>query len=684
MLDNYLFLGLFSFYLLGAASSVIFNKNDRISAYLSFISAAVASIFGIIFSFSVIFGNTFTLSIPGSSFLDFGFFVDKLSAFFILVISIAVFAVSIYSTGYVREYFGKKNIGYLGFLYNIFVLSMILVVTASNAIVFLIVWELMSVISYFLVVYEHEKPETRKAGFIYIVMTHIGTGFIILSFLIFAGTSGSFGFETFHAAGAVMPPLMKDLAFLFALIGFGAKAGIVPLHIWLPYAHPAAPSNVSALMSGVMIKTAIFMLIRISFDFLGAGTAWWGYLVLALGTISAILGILYAVVESDIKRMLAFSSIENVGIILIGTGASMIFFAGGMTTLSAIAAIAALYHLLNHSVFKGLLFMGAGSILFSTHTKNIEELGGLIKKMPVSAVLILAGVLSISALPPFSGFVSEWLTFQSLLLGLIPVFKYGGFNTFAMIALSISAAVLALTGALAAFCFLKTFGIGFLALPRSKHAEHAVEVNKPMLLGMALFAILSVLLGIFPFYVLPVLDRIVQTFVGVSVFSQSVSFGASGTIAIPATLITLSTPALLVLVLIFALIPFICLYIYNRKTPAIYETWGCGQPVSTPRNEYTAQAFSKPVQIWFKNLYRPVTETKATYSPSPFLKESFKFESRIEQVFEQYIYNPVVDVVLAKSRRAKVIQTGSIHAYLSYIFGTLVILFMFVIAGGSK
>ncbi|MCZ7405721.1 MAG: hydrogenase 4 subunit B [Candidatus Methanoperedens sp.] len=674
MMDTYLFFGLVLFYLIGAVSSALLNKNDRVCAFISFTSASVGSIFGIAFSLSVIFGTTFSLALPGSSFLQFGIFVDALSAFFILVISVAVFAVSVYSIGYVREYFGKKNIGYLGFLYNIFILSMILVVTANNAVMFLIVWELMSVISYFLVVYEHEKPETRKAGFIYIVMTHIGTGFIILSFLIFAGSSGSFNFETFRAAGTAMPPLLKDTAFVFALIGFGAKAGIVPLHIWLPYAHPAAPSNVSALMSGVMIKTAIFMLIRVFFDFLGGGFAWWGYLVLAVGTLSAIIGILYAVVEPDIKRMLAFSSIENVGIILIGIGASMIFLEGGRPVLAAIAAIAALYHLLNHSVFKGLLFMGAGSIIYSTHTKNIENLGGLIKKMPVSSVLILVGVLSISALPPFSGFVSEWLTFQSLLLGF-------NFNTFTMIVLSISAAVLALTGALAAFCFLKTFGIGFLAIPRSEHAEHAKEANTPMLLGMGIFAVLSILLGVLPFYILPLLDKVALTFIGVSAFSQSFSLGALGTIVLPAK-ISLSTPLLLVLLFIFLLVPFLLLQ-NARKSRVIYETWGCGQPKSTSRNEYTAHAFSKPVEMWFKSLYRPARQTEATYSASPFLKESFRFESRIEQVFEQYIYEPVVWFVMAKSQSAKVVQTGSIHAYLSYIFGTLVILFMFVIAGGG-
>jgi hydrogenase-4 component B len=638
-------------------------------------SAAIAALLGIIFSISVIFGDTFSYDLSSGSYLKFGFFVDRLSAFFILVISISVFAVSIYSTGYVREYFGKKNIGYLGFLYNIFILSMIFVSSADNAVMFLIVWELMSVVSYFLVVYEHEKPETRKAGFIYIVMTHIGTGFIMLSFLIFVGTSASYSFGTFAEAGKTMTPLLKDLAFIFALIGFGTKAGIVPLHIWLPYAHPEAPSNVSALMSGVMIKIAIFMLIRVFFDFLGASQPWWGYVVLILGTISAILGILYAVVESDIKRMLAFSSIENIGIILIGIGASMIFLASGKPVLASIAAIAALYHLLNHSIFKGLLFMGAGSILYSTHTKNIEELGGLIKKMPKSAILILIGVLSICALPPFSGFISEWLTFQSLLLG------FNLNESFPMIILSISAAVLALTGALAAFCFLKFFGIGFLALPRSKHAEQAKEANTPMLIGMGIFATLSILLGILPFYVLPLLERITASFTG---NLDSFTLRSFATFAIPSSTISLSTPTILILVFIFMLILSAIIFLVDRKKQPVYETWGCGQPVSTSRNEYTATAFSKPVLMWFKNLYRPEREIDVTYSTSPLLKESFKFESRIEQIIEQYLYEPVVDFVITRSRKLLIIRTGSIHTYLSYIFGTLVILFMYVIAGGNS
>jgi len=676
MVNTYLFVGLIASYLFGAVASCALNKKDNLCTYVSFLSAAAGAVLGIIFSLSVVFGETFNISMQGSL-VSFGFFVDRLSAFFILVISIAVLAVSIYSLGYVKEYFGRKNIGYLGFLYNIFVLSMLLVVTASNAVMFLIVWELMSVVSYFLVVYEHEEPETRKAGFIYIVMTHIGTGFILLSFLILAGESGSFDFGAFSASGAGMPPLLKDLVFLFALIGFGAKAGIVPLHIWLPYAHPAAPGNVSALMSGVMIKTAIYMLIRIFFDFLGAGVLWWGFLVLVVGTVSALTGIIYAVVEPDIKRMLAFSSIENIGIILLGTGASMIFFASGSPALSAIAIIAALYHLLNHSVFKGLLFMGAGSIIFSTHTRNLEKLGGLIKKMPGASALILIGILSISALPPFSGFVSEWLTLQSLLLG------FSLNDSFARIIMPVSAAALALTGALAAFCFLKTFGIGFLALPRSGHAAHAKEASKPMLFGMGILAVLSVLLGVLPVYVIPYLDMITEPLMGTSAYDQSLSFDILGTVAMPAGKISVSTPALLLLMLAFLSLPLIVLFAYHGKRTPPYETWGCGQPISTARNEYTAAAFSRPVQMWLGSIYRPVSGSQATYSASPFLKSSFRFESRIEQVFELYLYAPVIGFVKDKARRVKLIQTGSIHAYLSYIFGVLFVLFMFMITGGS-
>ncbi len=618
----------------------------------------------------MIFGETFSLSLSDSSFLKFGFFVDRLSAFFILVISITAFAVSIYSTGYVREYFGKKNIGYLGFLYNIFILSMIFVVTASNAVMFLIVWELMSVISFFLVIYEHEIPENRKAGFIYIVMTHIGTGFIILSFLILAGGSGNFNFDSMN--GVSLPPLLKDLVFIFALIGFGTKAGIVPLHIWLPYAHPAAPSNVSALMSGVMIKTAIYMLIRVSFDFLGASVAWWGMALLIIASSSALLGVMYALMEHDMKRLLAYHSVENIGIILIGVAVAMIFMSQGHPELAAFGLIAALYHTINHAVFKSLLFMGAGSLIYSTHTKNIEEMGGLIKKMPWTALFFLIGSVSISALPPFNGFVSEWLTFQVQLLSI------NLSDNITKIAILSSGAALALTSALAAACFVKAFGISFLALPRSEHANHAKEVPVSMLFGMGILSLLCIALGVLPFYFVKILNDIVSPLVGTSVISKltfdfSIASGAG----------SISTVWLFLLLFIF--LPIILILVLaagGRTGTKTYETWGCGQPATTSRNEYTATAFSKPFRMWFGNIFRPHREIHTTYAGSPYFKESFAFGSEIEPIFEKYLYSPVAWIVLASSRVLRVIQTGSIQLYLLYILITLVISLIYVGSGG--
>jgi len=610
------------------------------------------------------------MSLSGSSFLNFAFVVDKLSAFFILVISITTLAVSIYSLGYVREYFGKKNIGYLGFLYNIFILSMILVVTANNVVMFLIVWELMSIVSYFLVIFEHEKPDSRKAGFIYILMTHIGTGFIILSFLILAGGSGSFNFESM--SNVSLAPVLKDLAFLFALIGFGTKAGIVPLHIWLPYAHPAAPSNVSALMSGVMIKTAIYMIIRVSFDFLGASNMWWGMALLIIASASALIGVMYALMEHDIKRLLAYHSVENIGIILIGVGVAMIFMSLGLPELAAFGLIAGLYHTMNHAVFKSLLFMGAGSLIYSTHTKNIEEMGGLIKKMPWTALFFLIGSISISALPPFNGFVSEWLTLQAQLQSIYLS------DDITKIAILSSGAALALTSALAAACFVKAFGISFLALPRSEHSEHAKEVPKSMLFGMAFLSLLCLALGVLPFYFVGILDDITSPLVGTSVISK-ITFDlsiATGTGSI-------STVWLFILLFIFIPITLILAFAAGGRTGTkTYETWGCGQPTTNSRNEYTATAFSKPIRMWFVNIYRPHREIHTTYAGSPYFKESFTFETQITPIFEKYLYSPVAWLAHTISRILTVIQTGSIQLYLLYILITLVISLIYVGSGG--
>ena len=443
--------------------------------------------------------------------------LDSLAAFFVFTISVVGLAASIYAIGYLRHLAGRASIAMLGALFNAYLLAMTFVVLADNGFFFLLAWELMSLLSYFLVVTEHEKMEVRYAGLFYLIMTHIGTAFIVMAFLIFFQSTGSFSFETFRQPGQPLTEGMRNLVFLLVLIGFGTKAGIVPLHVWLPYAHPVAPSHVSAVMSGVMIKTAIYGLIRVYFDFFGGQFPWWwGFTVLFLGTISALLGVMYALMEHDMKRLLAFHSVENIGIILLGIGAGMIFQSYGLKELAALGLLAGIYHTINHALFKALLFLGAGSLLYATHTRNMEEYGGLLRRMPWTGFFFLIGAVSISALPPTNGFVSEWLVFQSLFLSFqIP-------TVFLKLMLPIAAAILALTGVLALACFAKAFGIAFLAQPRSAHARHAQEVPVPMRIAMGLLATFCVALGIAPMVVVPLLDRVVAPLAGISIASKGI------------------------------------------------------------------------------------------------------------------------------------------------------------------
>ncbi|HEX5457655.1 MAG TPA: proton-conducting transporter membrane subunit, partial [Candidatus Nitrosotalea sp.] len=342
----------------------LLSKNIRFARLMIFVPSMIASVFTIIFSVDIISGTPLKLTVSNMlPFFDLEVFVDGVSVFFMLIIGLVSFAVSLYSIGYSREYENKKRISAFGFLFNIFILSMILVVSSNNSFFFLIFWELMSLTSFFLVIYDHDKEENLKSGITYLVMTHLGTALVFVSFLLGYIQTGSFSFDSLRETSSSFPVLVKNLVFVFAFIGFGIKAGIVPLHTWLPHAHPSAPSNVSALMSAVMIKMGIYGIVRTVFDFSGFGVspdyAWWGVLMVAVGSISAVIGVLYAVIERDIKRALAYSSIENIGIILIGLGLSIIFAAYHLVGLSVLAFVASMYHTINHAVFKGLLFMGA-------------------------------------------------------------------------------------------------------------------------------------------------------------------------------------------------------------------------------------------------------------------------------------------------------------------------------------
>ena len=607
--------------------------------------------------------------------LTFAIRLDPLAAFFVLTISLAGLAASIYAIGYVRHFDGRASIPLLGSLFNGFLCSMTLVILADNGFFFLIVWELMSLLSYFLVVTEHEQAEVRYAGLFYLIMTHVGTAFIIVAFLIFFQGVGSFSFDTFRHPEQPLPEGMKTIAFLTALIGFGTKAGIVPLHVWLPYAHPAAPSHVSALMSGVMIKTAIYGLVRVYFDFLGGQFPWWwGFVVLLVGAVSALLGVMYALMEHDLKSLLAYHSVENIGIILLGIGAGMIFQSFGLKEFAALGLLAGLYHTINHAMFKALLFLGAGSLLYATHTRNMEEYGGLLRRMPWTGLFFLIGAASISALPPTNGFVSEWLVFQSLFLSFqIP-------DLLMKLMLPIAGAMLALTGVLALACFAKAFGIAFLALPRSSHARHAEEVPMPMRLGMGLLASVCLLLGLLPMVVVPLLDRVVGPFAQISIADQVVALDGWALAPVDVQFASISPPILAVMLIVGALLGLCLAVAFGGHLVKRYgKTWGCGINLS-PRTEYTATGFVQPIKQVFSTIYRPTVKLETEFlEESRYFAKRRRFEFHIEPVFQKYLYDPVVMFFSTTADRLRVIQAGSLHLYLAYIFVTLIVLLLFAV-----
>ena len=605
-------------------------------------------------------------------FLRFSVRLDALSAYFVLVISLLSFALSVYSLGYVRGFYGRKNVGALGFFYNALLLSTTLVFCADNAVFFLIVWEVMALTAFFLVSFEHEKAEARDAGVLFFVMSHIGTACIVLGFLLLFQSTGHLGFTDLHQSGVLLTPGRRDAAFVLFLVGFGVKAGIIPLHIWLPAAHPVAPSHVSALMSGVIIKTGIYGMIRVWFDFLGTPPMWWGIAVLVMGTVSALLGVLYALMEHDLKRLLAFHSIENIGIILIGVGAALTFQATNHPALAALALIAGLFHTLNHAAFKGLLFLGAGAVLHATHTRNMEEQGGLIHRMPKTAFCFLIGAVAISGLPPLNGFVSEWLTYQSLLRG------FDTTESLARLIFPISGSLLALTSALAAACFVKAFGITFLAQPRSDNARHAQEVSSSMLCGMGILTAACFALGLFPTAFFGVFDPITQQLLSEQVSSQLVTADGISISALNPRAGTVSTLGIAALLLVLLPLPVGLLLALNpRAKTRIGPTWDCGLKGLTPRMEYTATAFTKPLQMIFCALYRPRREVQADFEFSRYFTRSIRFESHIEPTFERWIYQPFQSAILKISEKIRALQAGSIHAYLAYIFITLLILLLF-------
>ena len=601
---------------------------------------AFASILLAIFSLRQVINNTtavisfYTIG-PG---FCLSLLIDRLSAFFVLIISVVSFCVAVYSMPYVEHMAGgmRKNIVVL--FMGAFILSMIMTVLSGNSFSFIFFWEIMSFSSFFLVMSEYDKEGTRKAGLFYFVMTQLSTVLLLAAFIIMYVNSGSSDLSAISAIGQnIRVPVL-----LLLFTAFGIKAGVVPFHKWLPYAHSAGPSNISALMSGVMVKVAIYGIVR--FILLTPQIPLYvGIIMIIAGVSSALLGVIYAMKENDLKRLLAYSSIENVGIILIGLGLYMIFTFYGVTEAATISLLAALFHALNHGIFKGLLFLTAGSVVNSTGTRNIEKMGGLIKPMPYTAFLFLVGAASISALPPFSGFASELMIFLAF-------FKLKMISSqFMQIFLIICLALMALTSSLSAACFVKAFGITFLAKPRTRDASEAKEVPALMLIGSSILAALCAILGVFSFRIF--------AYAGIILPMPDLLFWGSAMLA-------------------FALIVWLFVRLFAPYSSRVGETWGCGMASQDSTMEYTATGFSQPIARIFKPIYRTKERSEMKYHDE---KNTIVSGGRAEIVlmkfFDEFIYMPIAGFVLRisnfLSRSQNLIEPDS---YILYIFLTAIIL----------
>src|ERR1035437_3776760 len=662
-------------YLTGAFASLSSWREPALARRVCCSAALAGAVLGGLTSvLGILRGTPVAWSVPsGIPLFAYSFDYDALAGFFNLALAILVVAVSIYSFGYLKAFEGKRNIGVFGFLFHLLLLSLTIVFTAANAFLFLIAWEVMALVAYGLVTFYHEDRETRRAGLLYIVMAHIDSGCLLLGFALLMKVSGSADFASFRTAAAQLTSGQQAAAFIFFFLGFGIKAGIIPFHIWLPAAHPVAPSNISALLSGIVLKAGIYGMARIFLGGLGVLPSWAGLLVLIVGVASAVLGVLYALMEHDLKRLLAYHSIENIGIILIGLGAALVFRAAGHPQLAAVALIAAMFHTLNHAIFKCLLFLGAGSVLHSTGTRNMEEMGGLIRPMPVTAFCFLIGAVAISGLPPLNGFVSEWLTYQSLLAG------FGVTGGLTRILFPIAGSMLALTGALAAACFVKAFAITFLALPRGAESRHVHEAPRSMLAGMGSLTLACAVLGLGATWFLPVFDAMTEQLLGLRVGASLVT-GNGMVLSVGAPHGGTVSTAIIAAGLLILLVPAALLVSAGARRFALRRgpTWDCGLPGLSHDNEYTAPAFSKALRMIFAALYKPHREIQAVFDVSPYYPKEIHFESEIEPTFEKRLYTPIQDLIIWLSTKMRAVQAGSIHAYLAYIFITLVVLLLLV------
>ena len=593
--------------------------------------------------------------------------MDPLAGLFVALVGAAAVPVSVYAIGYA----GRERRGCLA--YAVFVAAMLVVPLAANVMTFALAWELMSLASYVLVLdgarAGREPAASAHAGWVYAVMTHAGLACLLAGMLLLTAWTGSARFADWAAAAPTLSAEARSLVWALLALGFAAKAGGVPLHVWLPLAHPAAPSHVSALMSGVMIKLGVYGLLRASFVWLAPALPWWGATLLLVGAVSAVTGVLYAIVDRDLKRLLAFSSIENIGIVLVGTGAAVAFAAAALPSLALLALAAALYHVVNHAAFKSLLFMAAGGVLHGTGTRDMEALGGLIKRQPWTAACFLAGAVASAGLPPLNGFVSEWLTFQALLQNIrLPQPSMN-------LAFALAIAGLALAAGLAVAAFVKAFGITFLALPRSDAAAGAHEAPVPMRVAMVATAAACAGLALGASAIVPALAAVAATLVPAP---APITVGAWLTLNISGDFASLSMPAVALALAGGILLP-VLLLVVARARPRVrrYETWGCGRLLQTARMEYTATAFADPFTRVFDFFYRPAARLDVDAHPeSRFFVRRIRYENPTRFIVDEWLYHPLGRVLRAAARRAAVVQSGSPNLYLAYVLVALLLLLL--------
>jgi len=597
-----------------------------------------------------------TLSSP-APFAQLALYLDPLGAVFAAIIGGVGVAACVFGTGYAR----RRQLD--DAVLPLFLLAMLFVASAANVYSFLVGWEGMALMSFLLVVGDGAPRPRRQAAILYLAMTHVATVLVVAAFFIIGRGAGSTTFTEMNHAGLSRP--MASLAFMCAVVGFGTKAGLVPFHVWLPRAHPVAPSHVSALMSAAMVKTGLYGLIRISFGFLAPGEAWWGMLLMAVGAASAVLGVLWALMEHDIKRILAYSTVENVGIITVALGAALTLRAEDHPALASAALVAALLHATNHAWFKTLLFLAAGSVQRATHTLSLDRTGGLLRRMPFTGASVLVGCLAIAALPPLNGFAGEWMVLRSL----VDLGASSSSDASSLVGLA-ALGGLALTGGLAVACFVRLFGIAFLGLPRSDEAGAATESTASMYGVLGALALGCVATGVAAPWIIRWLEPIPIALVG----SQGAA--ADHDVLTLASGGSLSPAAIAGVLIVLAPVPWIIarvLYGANRRTRG--PVWVTGMRFR-PSMQYTATSFSKPIRLFFSRVLFPERRIQVSYHGVSPLPRLVRYSGRVPGLFEERMYAPARTLAIWSAGRLRLLQNGSVQLYLLYIMAALIVLLL--------